>query len=228
MEGVNLFANYAWYFAVPVLIVIGVFLLLRPHVKHQHLIPRKKIAIVGTMSILAGFIAFNGVLALTDPANIKDAKRSGDIALHQDKDEQKTTSAKPVVTNETKTEPIPYAMIERTDGTMVKGQNYVLTKGADGMRTIVYEVTRVGDEETARKEVKSIVTITPINQVSVVGTFIPKVAVADESPKKTTSTASAPKPSSVPAGAVAKCKDGTYSFTKIRTCRNHGGVSRWL
>jgi hypothetical protein len=228
MEVVNLFANYAWYFAVPVLIVIGVFLLLRPHVKHQHSIPRKKIAMVGTMSILAGFIAFNGVLALTDPANARDTKRSGDVAYNQDKDEQKTATSKPVVTNETKTEPIPYAMIERTDGTMTKGQSYVLTKGANGMRTIVYEVTRVGDEETGRKEVKSIVTITPMNQVTVVGTFIPTVAVADESPKKSSSTTSAPKPSSVPAGAIAKCKDGTYSFSKIRTCRNHGGVAKWL
>lgn len=228
MEGVNLFANYAWYFALPVLIVIAVFLLLRPHVAHKHTIPRKKIAVVGTMSVLAGFIAFNGVLALTDPTRAKDASQSGDIAMHRDKDEQKTATSKPVVTNEVKTEPIPFAMIERTDSTMTKGQSYILAKGADGVRTIVYEVTRVGGEETARKEIRNTVTLTPINQVTVVGTNIPKVAVTDESPKKTTSTISTSKPSSAPAGAIAKCKDGTYSFSKIRTCRNHGGVAKWL
>lgn len=35
---------------------------------------------------------------------------------------------------------------------------------------------------------------------------------------------------SVPAGASAKCGDGTYSFSQSRrgTCSHHGGVSRWL
>jgi hypothetical protein len=33
-----------------------------------------------------------------------------------------------------------------------------------------------------------------------------------------------------PKGASAKCKDGTYSFSKHRsgTCSGHKGVSRWL
>ena len=35
---------------------------------------------------------------------------------------------------------------------------------------------------------------------------------------------------SVPAGATAKCADGTYSFSQHRsgTCSHHGGVSQWL
>jgi hypothetical protein len=34
----------------------------------------------------------------------------------------------------------------------------------------------------------------------------------------------------VPAGATAECKDGTYSFSQHRsgTCSGHGGVKRWL
>jgi hypothetical protein len=33
-----------------------------------------------------------------------------------------------------------------------------------------------------------------------------------------------------PAGASAKCRDGTYSFSQSRrgTCSHHGGVSEWL
>ena len=36
--------------------------------------------------------------------------------------------------------------------------------------------------------------------------------------------------SSVPAGASAQCRDGTYSFSQHRsgTCSHHGGVARWL
>lgn len=35
---------------------------------------------------------------------------------------------------------------------------------------------------------------------------------------------------SVPAGASARCRDGTYSFSQSRrgTCSRHGGVSEWL
>ena len=34
----------------------------------------------------------------------------------------------------------------------------------------------------------------------------------------------------VPAGATAKCRDGTFSFSQHRsgTCSHHGGVSNWL
>lgn len=34
----------------------------------------------------------------------------------------------------------------------------------------------------------------------------------------------------VPAGATAKCGDGTYSFSQSRsgTCSHHGGVAQWL
>lgn len=33
-----------------------------------------------------------------------------------------------------------------------------------------------------------------------------------------------------PAGATARCRDGTYSYSQSRrgTCSHHGGVSRWL
>lgn len=36
--------------------------------------------------------------------------------------------------------------------------------------------------------------------------------------------------SSVPAGATAQCRDGTYSFSQHRsgTCSGHGGVAEWL
>lgn len=38
------------------------------------------------------------------------------------------------------------------------------------------------------------------------------------------------KYTSVPTGATALCRDGTYSFSKSRrgTCSHHGGVAKWL
>jgi hypothetical protein len=37
-------------------------------------------------------------------------------------------------------------------------------------------------------------------------------------------------PSGAPAGATARCEDGTYSFSESRsgTCSSHGGVAEWL
>jgi|SRR5882672_3186648 len=38
------------------------------------------------------------------------------------------------------------------------------------------------------------------------------------------------KSNTVPAGATAQCRDGSYSFSQTRrgTCSHHGGVSKWL
>jgi hypothetical protein len=37
-------------------------------------------------------------------------------------------------------------------------------------------------------------------------------------------------PSNDPTGAIAKCKDGTYSHSKQHSgaCSQHGGVAQWL
>jgi hypothetical protein len=37
-------------------------------------------------------------------------------------------------------------------------------------------------------------------------------------------------PSSNPAGATARCRDGTYSYSEHAsgTCSHHGGVGRWI
>ena len=47
------------------------------------------------------------------------------------------------------------------------------------------------------------------------GTFVPSPRRSD---------------SGVPAGASARCRDGTYSFSRSRrgTCSHHGGVAKWF
>ena len=38
------------------------------------------------------------------------------------------------------------------------------------------------------------------------------------------------RPSTNPKGATAKCRDGTYSYSRHAsgTCSGHGGVARWI
>ena len=46
----------------------------------------------------------------------------------------------------------------------------------------------------------------------------------------TATPAQGQEPSSAPSGTTARCRDGTYSFSKHRsgTCSHHGGVATWL
>jgi hypothetical protein len=50
------------------------------------------------------------------------------------------------------------------------------------------------------------------------------------SPPRHSRTASRRPAARAPAGATARCKDGTYSFIRRRAaaCAHHGGIARWL
>lgn len=43
-------------------------------------------------------------------------------------------------------------------------------------------------------------------------------------------SATVPAASNVPQGATARCRDGTYSYSRNHrgTCSRHGGVAAWL
>ena len=59
----------------------------------------------------------------------------------------------------------------------------------------------------------------------------PQIVISDPSQLTSGSTGRSQLPaSSIPAGATAECRDGTYSFSQSRsgTCSHHGGVARWL
>lgn len=64
-------------------------------------------------------------------------------------------------------------------------------------------------------------------------TYLPADAQQTTTPKKprrTRAAATAQAPAAAPEGASAKCRDGTYSFSRSRrgTCSHHGGVTQWL
>ena len=54
-------------------------------------------------------------------------------------------------------------------------------------------------------------------------------STAKPAPRRVAAAAPASVEDRNPAGAIATCKDGTYSHAKARTgaCSRHGGVSRW-
>lgn len=135
----------------------------------------------------------------------------------------------------TTTEEIPFATNTVDDSSLAAGTNQVAITGSNGVRTHTYDVTYVNGIESTRKELSSTVTAQPVTQVVRRGTY---VAPAPQSncPNGTYvnsagNTVCSPYDSpSAPAGATARCADGSYSFSQNRsgTCSHHGGVANWL
>lgn len=127
--------------------------------------------------------------------------------------------------------PVAFGTTARDDSTLAKGSSKTIQEGVDGERTVTYEVTYTDGKETSRTTLSDKVTKAPVNKIVSVGTY----AAPSNCPNGTyTNSAgnivcSPYSASSVPAGATAKCGDGTYSFSQSRsgTCSHHGGVAVW-
>ena len=149
-------------------------------------------------------------------------------------------------------EDIPYETITQNDTNLDLGTKTTTQTGVVGVKETIYTVVYTDGTETSRA-IKSVSTVkVPVNEVIHVGTKTYSAPPAKTDPTPKTSTESAtpanqstgsgytnvdgdriPSPTysdSVPDGASAQCKDGTYSFSAHRqgTCSGHGGVGSWL
>ena len=87
----------------------------------------------------------------------------------------------PVVQVTTVTERATIRHGERTvkDSSLAQGKRVVRTKGANGIRTLAYEVTTTDGVQTSKKLVKSTVTKQPVTQVVAIGTKKPQSSKCD-------------------------------------------------
>lgn len=224
------------------LVVATILFLIKPHYlnKSKHInspVSRQKIFVIGLISIFITLFGFSGVMAATEPANVKQARitRELDIQkaeqkIQQEKDAaakqaqiveterlRKIEAAKPIDKIETETESIPFELIERNDNTIALGNENISVQGINGERTITYSVTYESGVETARVETGREVTVAPVDQITLVGIYV-YVAPA----KATTYTTSGSR-------TGATCKDGSHSSaTGSGACSHHGGVAQWL
>ncbi|MET7945802.1 G5 domain-containing protein [Micromonospora sp. NPDC005324] len=92
-----------------------------------------------------------------------------------------SAAAVPVVQVTTVTERATVRYGERTvkDSSLAEGKRVVRTKGVNGVRTLIYEVTTTDGVRTAKKLVKSAVTKQPVTQVVAVGTKKPQSSKCD-------------------------------------------------
>ena len=70
----------------------------------------------------------------------------------------------------TKTEVVPFKVVERENGSMYKGDEKVVRAGVEGSRIAVYDVVRTNGKITSRKLVSAKVTKAPVAQIVEVGT----------------------------------------------------------
>lgn len=207
---------------------------------------RRDAVIATIVSALIVFLGLGNAMAATGKG--VEQQREARAAAQQLQEKQEAEEAererlrqievaKPKVETETELSVIDYETIEQEDGTIPRGESRVSVKGVNGQRAITYEVTYVNDRETDRKEVSDEITKEPIARVVLVGTYVAPPIV--ETPPSVPSGGSGyvnsqgnfvPSPSDNPAGASAKCRDGTYSYSQSRrgTCSHHGGVAQWL
>jgi hypothetical protein len=219
-----------------VLVAATIFFLVKPHAlnKSKHInnpISRRKIFTVGLVCIVVTLFGFGSVMAATEPASVKQERITRELneqkaqqeKLKQEKQaeaerQRQIEAAKPIVKTETETEVVPFKSTETNDSAIALGEKRVSVQGINGVRTITYSVTYIKGVETARTKLKSEITTQPVNQITLVGTYVAPV---------TQSTNSSSSSSGARTGAI--CNDGSRSSATGRgACSHHGGVAEWL
>lgn len=203
----------------PVLLLFIILALAKPRVtqkffKHQW--SRKRIGILGAVSLFVGVVGLSSVINATMPASVRaeiaaQQKAAADAKAQQAANEQAAQKAqqekealanKPVIKTETVTSSIELTSSESEDASLPKGQRKIITTGVNGEKTETYEVTYIKDKQTANNLIKSEVTTQPVNEVVSVGTYVAPAPAPKASPAPTQTT---PTPSQNTAVYYANC-----------------------
>lgn len=185
--------------------------------------PERVLLITGALILVV--IGSNGY---KQPANLNAANASNKSTAAQQ------TAPKPKITAEkvTETQSIPFGSTTVEDASLAKGTTKVTTQGVNGVRTLTYEVTYKDGQQTGKRLIDTQVTRQPVTQVMAIGTYEAPVSCPGGTYVNSSgNTVCSPyQSSSAPAGATARCVDGSYSFSQHRsgTCSHHGGVDSWL
>lgn len=190
---------------------------------------KKKFIVLGSVLGLLGFIG----IGATQNSSQQPSSPAPTTSSYTQTQASAASKAPVIETKtETKTESIPYGIKTQNDASLESGKQVLATRGVHGEKTITYTVTYTDGKETSRSTPTEQITRTVTDEVTKVGT---KIATPTACPNGTYTNSvgnivcSPYASSSVPAGASAKCSDGTYSFSQSRrgTCSGHGGVATW-
>lgn len=89
-----------------------------------------------------------------------------------------------ITKTETRTEPVAFSRRTYTDSTLANGVIKITQKGIDGVKTFTYSVTYTDGKETTRKLVSEAITTKPVEELTVVGTYLPPLDDIDTETNK--------------------------------------------
>lgn len=158
-----------------------------------------------------------------------------------------TSKPKNAVTTKqtTETQTIPFTATTQNDAALTKGQTKITQAGQNGVETFTYKITYTDGQQTNKTLMSQAATTPMVPEIIENGTYVAPPPVVHPTPQTSTpsdctngtyvnsagNTVCSPETApSAPAGATAKCNDGTYSFSQTHsgTCSHHGGVAEWL
>ncbi len=195
---------------------------------------RKRILTLGLVSLFT----LGGVATALEPEKADDSATQGMQSAQQVKaqDQAKVKAAETKRETRTVTEKmaVPFTDQIVEDPTLSVGFTKVIQEGRDGEKTYVYDIEYVNGVQQTRTLKSESITAAPLNRVIAKGTYTapPQSSCPNGTYINTAgNTVCRPATStSAPAGATARCVDGTYSYSQSRrgTCSHHGGVASWL
>lgn len=230
--------------------ILGIYLIL---VVQNHVTSNKAKYSLGAFVILLTLIFGIPWARASYDANYRAELARQDTKKSVNNDAVQVKEPAPVAKIETKNETssvlIPFEVINENDATLTTGTTKTKIEGSNGTKVLTYKITYTDGKESARTKVSEEITVQSINKIVSVGTKpvvnISTQVPASSSPIPATVTPTTPSqgngytnvdgnyiksPGSDPAGATAKCRDGSYSYSQHRsgTCSGHGGVANWL
>lgn len=144
------------------------------------------------------------------------------------------TQEKIEIKEEKITEKIPFETKEETDSNLEIGKTKVKQEGVEGEKVITFEITLKDGKEVSRKQIKEEITKKPAEKIIAKGTKEKSLGGSSSGSSCSGGYINVDgncikSPGSNPAGASARCRDGTYSYSQHRqgTCSRHGGVAEW-
>lgn len=161
-------------------------------------------------------------MALAVPASAAKPSRLHPCVVKGSHHKPKTTTKKEVLRPKT---------INQNNSNLAAGTNQQVQTGKTGTRTIYYTAKYKKGKLVGCKHTGTKVTVSPVNTVVSVGTYVAPPPPPPPPPPAAPQTYTAPSsPSQQYPGATAICNDGTPSYSAHHqgTCSHHGGVASWL
>lgn len=137
--------------------------------------------IVGLTTLgVAGAVVLPNIPPTTTAPIITEAEQAETTPVVNNEIVTKTEQVEtiPVVTNKiiAETEEIPFDKKTEEDSSLAKGTQQIKTVGVPGIKTLSYNVTYTDDVETKREFIKEETTTQPIDEITVIGTYVEYIA----------------------------------------------------